>query len=256
MGNLRVSSVLLLSLIAAAFANNFHQDVEITWGGRHARILCPGNLLTLTMDKTSGGAGFKSKRDYLFGTFNMQMRLIPGNSAGTVTTFYLSSEGPSHDEIDLEFLGNKSGSPYTLHTNVFTQGEGGREEGFHLWFDPIKHFHTYSIVWNPRNIIPLEFRTPNKQRMKVYASLWDADDWETRGGRVKTDWSKAPFVAYYRNLIAKSDWGMQGLNARGKKTTELGKETLQNLLLLQLSETEPAAWKWPPPPSRVQGVHR
>ncbi|XP_039053024.1 xyloglucan endotransglucosylase/hydrolase protein 15-like [Hibiscus syriacus] len=58
---------------------------------------------------------------------------------------------------------------------------------------------------------------PNKQRMKVYASLWDADDWATRGGRVKTDWSKAPFVAYYRNFVAKRDWGIQGLNARGKK---------------------------------------
>ena len=53
--------------------------------------------------------------------------------------------------------------------------------------------------------------------MKVYASLWDADDWATRGGIVKTDWSKAPFVAYYRNFVAKNGWEMQGLNARGRK---------------------------------------
>lgn len=36
--------------------------------------------------------------------------------------------------------------------------------------------------------------------MKIYSSLWNADDWATRGGSVKTDWTKAPFTAYYRNF--------------------------------------------------------
>ena len=43
---------------------------------------------------------------------------------------------------------------------------------------------------------------PNKQAMKLYSSLWNADQWATRGGLVKTDWSKAPFTAYYRNFNA------------------------------------------------------
>ena len=38
--------------------------------------------------------------------------------------------------------------------------------------------------------------------MRIYSSLWNADDWATRGGLVKTDWSKAPFTAYYRNFKA------------------------------------------------------
>jgi hypothetical protein len=36
--------------------------------------------------------------------------------------------------------------------------------------------------------------------MRLDGSLWNADDWATQGGRVKTDWTHAPFYAYYCNL--------------------------------------------------------
>ncbi|KAJ1267986.1 hypothetical protein BS78_07G101600 [Paspalum vaginatum] len=172
-------------------------------------------VASLVLDRRSG-AGFNSTHKYLFGEFSVEMKLIPGNSAGTVTSFYLTSgEDDDHDEIDMEFMGNSSGAPTVLNTNVWASGDGKKEHQFDLWFDPSADFHRYTIVWNRNNIIFLvdgvtlrvfpryaDLPYPDARPMAVHATLWDGSYWATLKGQVKIDWARAPFVVSYRGYTA------------------------------------------------------
>ncbi|KAF7823089.1 xyloglucan endotransglucosylase/hydrolase protein 9-like [Senna tora] len=201
-----------LMLVGLSASAEFDQLFQPSWAFDHFSY--EGDQLKLKLDKFSG-AGFGSKTKYMFGRVSIQLKLVEGDSAGTVTAFYMSSEGPNHNEFDFEFLGNTTGEPYSVQTNVYVNGVGNREQRLNLWFDPTKEFHSYSIFWNQRQVVflvddtPIRVHTnlehkgipyPKDQAMGVYSSIWNADDWATQGGRVKTDWSHAPFVATYRGF--------------------------------------------------------
>ena len=78
----------VVSSMVAACAANFYQDFDLTWGDNRAKIFNGGQLLSLSLDKVSG-SGFQSKKEYMFGRIDMQLKLVSGNSAGTVTAYYV-----------------------------------------------------------------------------------------------------------------------------------------------------------------------
>jgi xyloglucan:xyloglucosyl transferase len=178
----------------------------------HYKLLENGEVAELVLDRVAA-AGFASNTRYLFGRISIQMKLHPGDSAGTVTTFYTSSLSGKHDELDFEFLGNEIGKPYVLQTNVYAAGVGDREQRIKLWFDPTADFHNYTIHWNKKIIIFMVDETPIRvyrnnedlgvpypcrQPMSVFASLWNGEEWATQSGAIKLNWAKAPFAAKYR----------------------------------------------------------
>ncbi|PIN19448.1 Xyloglucan:xyloglucosyl transferase [Handroanthus impetiginosus] len=192
---------------------DFNRDFFVTWSPSHVNTSVDGKTRTLKFDKDSG-SGCASNNMFLFGQFDMQIKLVPGNSAGTVVAFYLTSGQPNRDEIDFEFLGNVPGQPYILQTNVYVNGFDDREQRIKLWFDPTKDFHTYSVLWNLYQIVFMvdwvPIRTyrnhedkgvpyPKWQPMSLQMSIWNGEDWATDGGRDRIDWTKAPFVASFRN---------------------------------------------------------
>lgn len=81
---------------------------------------------------------------------------------------------------------------------------------------------------------------PKSQGMRIYSSLWNADDWATQGGRVKTDWSKAPFTASYRNFNAYSSciW------SSGKSSCNNNNNSQSSWINEELDGTRQERLKW------------
>ncbi|KAM3249647.1 hypothetical protein P3L10_011417 [Capsicum annuum] len=150
--------LVLSMLLSTGACVNFTDVFESSWAPDHIAVV--GDQVTLTLDNTSG-CGFESKIKYLFGKASAQIKLV---------AFYMSSEGANHDELDFEFLGNVSGEPYLVQTNVYVNGTGDREQRHSLWFDPTADFHTYSFFWNHRTIIfsadEVPIRVFNKKEKK------------------------------------------------------------------------------------------
>jgi hypothetical protein len=97
-----VRALLLSCLSALALANivassapvtageRITDKLEILWG--QTQLLNGDRTLSLSLDRAMG-SGFRSKTSYLFARIDIDIKLVPKNSAGTVTTVYVS--GPA-----------------------------------------------------------------------------------------------------------------------------------------------------------------
>lgn len=87
-------AVVAAAVTAAAAAaghgdHNFHRDFDAVWGKGNARFRDGGRMVELTLDEQTG-ARLQSKERFLFGRFDLEIKLVRGESAGTITSFYVS----------------------------------------------------------------------------------------------------------------------------------------------------------------------
>ncbi|KAI5072331.1 hypothetical protein GOP47_0012437 [Adiantum capillus-veneris] len=208
-----------ISIVKGRFAyTSYDAGFESVWSS--PQISPSRDSVSLALDRSSG-AGFRSKKAYLYGFFSASIKL-PDNyySAGVVTTFYISNaelHPKEHDEVDFEFLGRVHGEKYVLQTNMYMRGNTsiGREQRTRLWFDPSKEAHSYSILWTPQHIVYFVDDVPIRELVQdhklhqiypsrplhVYGTIWDGSSWATNGGKDKVDYTFSPFVATYMNFV-------------------------------------------------------
>lgn len=76
-----------------------YDDIEISWG-QDCFFFMDGDIdtLALGLDHTSG-SGFSSKDAYLYARFDMDIKLVANDSAGTVATFYVSTSPQWHVSV-------------------------------------------------------------------------------------------------------------------------------------------------------------
>jgi beta-glucanase (GH16 family) len=124
------------------------------WRADHVKVA--DGALTLRLDDAGVAGRPYASGEYLtmqrYGHGRFEARLKPIKAAGVVTavfTYAGPDSGSPHDEIDMEFLGNK---PTKMQANYFTDDVGGHETLIELGFDATADYHDYAFEWRPGSI--------------------------------------------------------------------------------------------------------
>ncbi|XP_071703602.1 probable xyloglucan endotransglucosylase/hydrolase protein 33 [Rutidosis leptorrhynchoides] len=191
----------------------FTQGMSTLFGAPNVHFKSNGSYVDIILDKNTG-SGLISKNKYYHGFFSAAIKLPAGFTSGVVLAFYMSNADiypKNHDEVDFELLGYSKRRQWVLQTNMYGNGSvhTGREEKVYLWFDPTQDFHQYTILWNNYHIVFLVDNIPVREvvhnqaissvypskPMSLYATIWDASEWATNGGKYPVNYKYAPFVA-------------------------------------------------------------
>ncbi|PHU04449.1 putative xyloglucan endotransglucosylase/hydrolase protein 8 [Capsicum chinense] len=149
---LRANYCSLIAIISNEVKGSFEDNFRISdCPESHFKTSEDGQIWYLSL-YNKAGCGFMTRQRYRFGWFSMRLKLVGGDSAGVVTAYYKMGQG-QQEMNKTQFLGNRTGEPYLIQTNVYKDGTGGREMRHVLWFDPTEDFHTYSILWNSHQIV-------------------------------------------------------------------------------------------------------